>query len=42
MSSELSNLSNMQNMSVVSEGRIMQDDPKANDYSTDFNQFPLG
>ncbi|XP_024628020.1 protein CYCLOPS isoform X2 [Medicago truncatula] len=42
MSYELSNLSNMQNMSVISEGRIMQDDPKANDYSTDFNQFPLG
>lgn len=42
MSSELSNLSNMQNMSVISEGRIMQDDPKANDCSTDFNQFPLG
>ncbi|XP_058736990.1 protein CYCLOPS-like [Vicia villosa] len=42
VSSELSNLSNQQNMSAFSEGRIMQDNPKANDYSTVFNQFPIG
>ncbi|KAL5063501.1 hypothetical protein RYX36_025238 [Vicia faba] len=40
VSSELSALSNQQNMS--GEGMIMQDDPKANDYSTVFNQFHIG
>ncbi|KAJ1412461.1 hypothetical protein SESBI_20424 [Sesbania bispinosa] len=47
MSSEQSNLSNQQNVCVASEGRsndklYMQNSPTANDFSTDFNQFPVG